>query len=224
MIPWEDLDRARAPGGGELTLHQRGDEYCIRVDNVELMSSKLYGSEQRLAEVAYEALGHRPGVRVLVGGLGMGFTLRAALDGLPPQGKVTVAEISPAVVGWNRKILAELAGFPLEDPRVTVDVEDVAVVIAKRRWDAILLDVDNGPAGMTRDANDELYGSEGLELIRQNLRPGGVLCVWSVGPDRRFEERLRKAGYRCKALEVPARQGKKKGGSMHTIFMAQPRD
>lgn len=224
MIPWEDLDRARAPGGGELTLHQRGDEYCIRVDNVELMSSKLFGSEQRLAEIAYEVLGQRAGLRVLVGGLGMGFTLRAALDGLPPEGAVTVAEISPAVVGWNRKILAPLADFPLEDPRVTVAVDDVARVIARKKWDAILLDVDNGPAGMTRDANDELYDVDGLELIRNSLNPGGVLLVWSVGPDKRFEERMRKAGYRCKAIEVPARQGKKKGGGMHTIFMGQPRD
>lgn len=207
-----------------MTLWQRGREYAIRVDGVELMWSQLHGSEERMAQMVCEELGPRDyPVRLLVGGLGMGFTLRAALDAMPPDGTVVVAEIVREVVSWNQKVLAHLAGSPLEDPRVTVALDDVARVIRRAGgWDGIMLDVDNGPAAMTRDDNDLLYGSEGLELIRQALRPEGVLAVWSVGPDRRFEARLQKAGFRCKAHLVPARTGKT-GGTMHTIFMARPK-
>lgn len=224
MIPWVELDRTRAPAGGVMTLWQRGQEFAIRVDGVELMSSRQHGSEEVLARRACEILAHRGGpARLLVGGLGMGFTLRAALDSLPPGGSVVVAEIVPEVVAWNRKVLAPLAGSPLEDPRASVILDDVARVIQDPEgWDAILLDVDNGPAAMTRDDNDLLYGVPGLERTRRALRPGGILIVWSVGPDRRFEERLRQAGFRCRAEEVPARIGKR-GGSMHTLFVAWPK-
>ena len=206
-----------------MTLGQRGREYLIRVAGAELMSSDLHGSEERLAQLACEALaGRETPWRFLVGGLGMGFTLRAALDALPADSLVVVAEIVPEVVAWNRKELAPLADSPLEDPRVEVALADVARVIRDPAgWDAILLDVDNGPSAMTRDDNDLLYSVQGLERTRQALRPGGVLAVWSVGPDRHFEERLRQAGFQCQSQEVPARLGQK-SGSMHTLFLARP--
>jgi len=219
-----ELDRTRAPGGGIMTLGQRGREFYIQVDGVELMASDLHGSEERLAQLACEALAGRPTPwRFLVGGLGMGFTLRAALDALPLDSSVVVAEIVPEVVAWNRNELAHLAGWPLEDPRVEVALADVARVLREPGlWDAVLLDVDNGPSAMTRDDNDLLYGVPGLERTRQALRPGGVLVVWSVSPDRRFEERLRQAGFRCRTHEVPARPDQK-DGTMHTLFLARPR-
>lgn len=225
MKPWVELDRTRAPGGGVMTLLNRGEEFVIRVDGIELMSSRLHGSEESLARMACEAVsGNPPPLRVLVGGLGMGFTLRAALDALPRDSAVAVAEIVPEVVFWNRKELAALAGFPLEDPRVEVAVRDVAQVIRDPEgWDAILLDVDNGPAAVTRDDNDLLYGIPGLEETRRFLRPGGLLGVWSVSPNRRFEERLRQAGFHFQTHQVPARSGRKTG-SMHTLFMARARE
>jgi len=207
-----------------MTLWSRGEEYAIRVDGIELMSSRQHGSEESLAQMACEALVGRSNPRVLVGGLGMGFTLRAALDALPGDSTVVVAEIVPEVVFWNRKILAPLANSPLEDSRVEVAVEDVAHVIQDPAgWDAVMLDVDNGPAAVTRDDNDLLYSVPGLEKTRQALRVGGVLAVWSVSPNRRFEERLRKAGFLCQTHQVPARTGRKTG-SMHTLFLARPRE
>lgn len=224
MKPWQELDRTRAPGGGVMTLWSRGEEYAIRVDGIELMSSRQHGSEESLAQMACEALAGRSSVRVLVGGLGMGFTLRAALDALPDDGSVVVAEIVPEVVFWNRKILAPLADSPLEDSRVEVAIQDVARVIQDPAgWDAIMLDVDNGPAAVTRDDNDLLYSVRGLETTRRALRVGGVLAVWSVSPNRRFEERLRKAGFLCQTHQVPARTGRKTG-SMHTLFLARLRE
>ncbi len=224
MKPWEELDRTRAPRGGVMTLWSRGEEYAIRVDGIELMSSRQHGSEESLAQMACEALAGRSNLRVLVGGLGMGFTLRAALDALPADATVVVAEIVPEVVCWNQKILAPLADSPLEDSRVEVAIQDVARVIQDPTgWDAILLDVDNGPAAVTRDDNDLLYSVSGLEKTRQALRAGGVLAVWSVSPNRRFEERLRKAGLLCQTHQVPARTGRKTG-SMHTLFLARPRE
>jgi spermidine synthase len=218
MIPWEILGRARAPEGGELVLYRRGGEFVIRVGGRELMSSRAHGSEEELAALACRDL--PPGARVLVGGLGLGYTLRATLDRLPADGRVAVAEIVPAVIEWNRGPLAALAGRPLDDPRVTVEAADVGQLVRRGpRWDAILLDVDNGPVALTRKGNHGLYSQPGLMAARAALRPRGVLAVWSAAPDRRFVGRLRKAGFSAEAVDVPARGVG--GGPMHTIFVGR---
>jgi len=216
VIPWHTLGSARAPDGGELVLYQRGGEFVIRVDGRELMSSRAHGSEE---EMARRACGS--GARdVLIGGLGLGYTVRAALDALPADARVVVAEIVPAVVEWNRGPLAHLAGRPLEDLRVSVEVADVGRVLrAGRRFDAILLDVDNGPVALTRKANHALYGPTGITVAKSALRRGGVLAVWSAHRDDRFVSRLRKAGFTPEAVDVPARGVA--GGPMHTIFFGR---
>jgi len=215
MKPWIELGRARAPGGGELTLHQRDREFVIRVDGTELMSSRLHGSEERLAEVGCPPGAAAP--RVLVGGLGMGFTLRAALDALPANARVVVAEISDAVVDWNRAALAPLAGAPLSDPRVTVHVGDVGDAMRDERFDAILLDVDNSPHALTRPGNGALYSERGLAVARRALRPGGRLAVWSAVRAPAFERRLRRGGF---AVEVHAAKARgDRGGATHIIYV-----
>jgi spermidine synthase len=217
VIPWEKLGAARAPDGGELVLYQRGGEFVIRVDGRELMSSRAHGSEERMAELTCAELSAQP--RVLIGGLGMGFTLAATLRCVPPSAQVTVAELVPAVVEWNRGPLAPLAGRPLEDPRVTVDPRDVGAVLraATSRFDVIMYDVDNGPNGLTRKSNNVLYSDQGLALVKRTLRPRGVFAVWSAAPDAKFEARLRRAGFAAKSHGVPARGSA--GGPMHTIFI-----
>ena len=219
MIPWEILGKERAPEGGELVLYHRNGEYSIRVGGRELMSSRAHGSEEELARAACAGLGR--GARVLIGGLGLGYTLRAALDALPGSTTVVVAELVPAVVTWNRGPLAPLAGRPLEDPRVELEPTDVGAVLRRAgpRWDAILLDVDNGPAALTRKANQALYGDTGLEVAKRALRAGGVLAVWSASPDKSFEKRLGKAGFKAESREVPARGSA--GGPMHTLFFGR---
>jgi spermidine synthase len=219
VIPWEELGRARAPDGGELVLCRRGEEMVIRVGGKDLMSSRMHGSEEELARRACAGLAGAP--RVLVGGLGLGYTLRAALDALPAGGSVTVAELVPAVVEWNRGPLAPLAGRPLDDPRVTVEIADVGAVIRRpgKRWDAILLDVDNGPVALTRRANQALYGATGVSVAKAALRPGGVLAVWSASPEASFASRLRRAGFDVTVDDVPARG--KAGGAKHTLFFAR---
>lgn len=219
MIPWEILGKERAPEGGELVLYHRNGEYSIRVGGRELMSSRAHGSEEELARAACAGLGR--GARVLIGGLGLGYTLRAALDALPGSTTVVVAEIVPAVVTWNRGPLADLARRPLEDPRVEVEPHDVGAVLRRTgpRWDAIMLDVDNGPAALTRKANQALYGDPGLEVAKRALRAGGVLAVWSASPDKSFEKRLAKAGFKAESREVPARGSA--GGPMHTLFFGR---
>ena len=221
MRPWEILDRERAPEGSELVLYRRDDEFVIRVGGRELMSSRSSHSERELARLVIARLPPRDDPRVLVGGLGMGFTTRAALDALPPGGTVTVAELVPAVVAWNRGPLADLAGRPLDDPRTRVEVKDVARVIAEttERFDAILLDVDNGPEGLTRSSNQMLYTERGLAVARRTLRPGGLLAVWSAGPDAAFERRLRKVGFATDTTTIPSRGAA--GGRLHTIFFAR---
>lgn len=216
MTPWEILGKARAPDGEELTLARRGDELVIRIGGRDLMSSRLHGSEEEMARVACE--GARPDARVLVGGLGLGYTLRATLDALGPAARVVVAEIVPAVLEWNRGPLAHLARRPLHDPRVAVEATDVGSVIRRpgARWDAILLDVDNGPVALTRRANQVLYTSVGLDATKRALRPGGVLAVWSAAPDEPFGQRLKRAGFKVTVVPTPARGPK--GGSMHTVF------
>jgi spermidine synthase len=219
VIPWETLGRARADGGGELVLVRRGDEHVIRVDGKDLMSSRVYGSEQALASLALKDL-PVTAPRILVGGLGLGYTLRAALDLLPPGAAVTVVELLTAVVEWNRGPLGPLCAHPLDDPRVTVQVGDVGAFLRKAhvRFDAILLDVDNGPVALTRKANQALYGDTGLATAKRALRPGGILAVWSAAPVPDFERRLSRQGFSVAAHTVPARGAA--GGPKHTIFVA----
>lgn len=220
MKPQSTLDRVTTPDGKELVLYERDGVYTIRVDGLELMSSRAHGSEEDLAELVIGELGtRRP--RVLVGGLGMGFTLRAVLDLVPPDATVVVAELLPEVVAWNRGPLAELARSPLSDPRVSLEVVDVGRVMATRpaAFDGILLDVDNGPSALTDRRNADLYRKRGLEAARRSLGPGGVLGVWSASPDRPFERALARAGFTVRTETVRARRGTK--GPRHTIFIAR---
>lgn len=222
MIPWMLIDTAEVPGGGEpLRLMRRGGEFSIRLGANELMNSRLGGSEQMLARAGCEAIAGRTRPRVLIGGLGMGFTLRAALALLPADAEVVVAELVPAVIAWARGALADLFGDSLGDRRVVMVADDVGAVIGapRQRFDAILLDVDNGPDGLSRPANDALYGQAGLHTAHAALRPGGVLAVWSSGPDADFTRRLRCGGF--DVAEIAARASGKRGGSRHLIWLAR---
>lgn len=221
MIPWTLVDSADVPGGEEMRLYLRGSEYSIRVGAYELMNSRVHGSEDALAELACSRLQNRERARVLVGGLGMGFTLAGVLKDLGAKSEVVVAELVPAVVRWNRGPLAELAGNPLADPRVTVREEDVGAVIRseKNGFDAILLDVDNGPAALTSPHNDRLYGSGGLRAVHAALRAEGLLAVWSAGADPVFTKRLQNNGFAAEEVRVRGRG--KAGGSRFLIWIAQ---
>ncbi|HSR87625.1 MAG TPA: hypothetical protein VLL07_01620, partial [Pontiella sp.] len=213
MNPWILLDEVNVPGdGGVMKLYQRAHEFSISVKNEELMNSRMHGSEDALAELACSRLADRKSPRILIGGLGMGFTLGAALANLGANAEVVVAELVPAVVQWNRTHLAELAGYPLDDPRVTVSQSDVRLVIKKGKdaYDAILLDVDNGPDGLTHEGNDRLYTHGGLAAARAALKPGGILAVWSAEPDKSFSKRLRGSGFKMEEVSVRARG--KRGG------------
>jgi len=218
MKPQITIDRSTTPDGKEVVLYERDGVYTIRVGGYELMSSRAHGSEEEMAALAFAAVKARS-PHILVGGLGMGFTLRAVLTGLPATGRVTVAELLPEVVSWNRKHLGHLTGEPLDDERVSLAVNDVAHVIASgtSAFDAILLDVDNGPAALTDHRNEKLYRARGLEIARRSLRPGGILVVWSASPDRPFESALAKAGFSVRTETVRARRGAK--GPKHTIFL-----
>jgi spermidine synthase len=221
MTPWILLEVAQAPGNGEeLRLYKRGTEFAMRVGKCELMNSRVHGSEDELAKLACGRITNRPEPRILVGGLGMGYTVAAALKGIGVDGRVAVAELVPAVVAWNRGPLAELAVYPLQDERVIVREVDVARIIQTERnaYDAILLDVDNGPEGLTQKDNDWLYGLHGLNMALATLRPGGVLAVWSAAPDRAFTSRLRKVGFLVDEVRVRGRGTS--GGSRHTIWIA----
>jgi spermidine synthase len=225
MIPWSLLDTARMPDdGGELRLLRRGGEFSIRLDRYELMNSRLAGSEEALATVACERIRARQRPRILIGGLGMGFTLRAALAALGPDARIVVAELVPAVLGWARGPMAEIFGQSLTDPRVDIRVADVGRLIrpGPPAYDAILLDVDNGPAGLTREANDALYDPAGLSRARAALRPGGILGVWSSAADVNFARRLRNAGFAVD--EVKARANGSRGGARHVIWIATRTD
>jgi len=224
MSGWERLDVSPVPGSRcTLTLWRRDDEFSIRVDGLELMNSSIHGSEEALARIGCRRVADRDEPRVLVGGLGMGFTLAAALRHVGSGGRVTVAELSPAVIAWNRGPLARLAGRPLEDCRVTLFEGDVADLFdaESRDWNAILLDVDNGPEGFTRIANDWLYGLDGLAAAFSSLRPHGVLAIWSVNRDRAFTRRLAATGFGVESLRVPA--GPDDVGR-HTIWIATRRE
>jgi spermidine synthase len=223
MIPWKLLDTAPVPGTQDsVRLYQRATEFSIRVDRFELMNSRVYASEDALSELGCARIQARPKARVLIGGLGMGYSLRTALHALADDAEVVVSELVPAVVTWNRDVLGHLADHPLRDPRVTIRAEDVARVIreAPAAYDAILLDVDNGPEGLIRKANDWIYGRPGLAAARAALRPEGVLGVWSCSPDRAFAQRLRRGAFEVEEIAVRARGPGQ--GSRHTIWLAKP--
>jgi spermidine synthase len=215
----ELLDSVRVPGeGGKLTLHKRGDEFTISVHDTELMSSGVHESEDALAALSCERLTARPEAVVLIGGLGMGYTLAAALKATGPKAKIVVAELIPAVVEWNRGPLGHLAGHPLNDPRVEVRVQDIAMSLQTElaEFDAVLLDVDNGPEGLTRDSNNWLYSPDGLTAAYTALKPGGVLAVWSSTPEKTFAMRLRKMGFSVDEVRIAS----SKHDDRHTIWLA----
>ena len=215
------IDQAEIPGGGTLRLIRRGEELSITLGANELMNSRLSGSEEALAGLSLRKLSHLDAPSVLIGGLGMGFTLRAALGILGPASRVTVAELIGTVVDWARGPMASLFGASLDDPRVDMRVAEVTdlILVARNSYDAILLDVDNGPDGLTRASNDRLYTEGGLQAARAALRPGGVLAIWSSAPDEAFTRRLHKAGFVVEVEAVRARASGK--GARHTIWLAQ---
>ena len=220
LLPWRILDRALMSDGSEMTLARRGDEHSIRIDGDMLMTSGSHGSEEKLAERGCAGLDTRPRARVLVGGLGMGFTARAALAVLRPDAVVDVVELVGAVVRWNRELIGHLAGAPLLDPRVRVIEGDVADVIgsARAHYDAILLDVDNGPEAFTARENQHLYSREGLRRAREALRPNGVLAVWSTFESRAFTARLREADLDTRLERVSANGHSKR---LHSLWLGR---
>ena len=224
MIPWVHLDSAEMPGGGELRLLRRGAEFSIMLGRVELMNSRRSGSEGALATMSCERIQGRQQPRILIGGLGMGFTLRAALSALGKDARIIVAELAPSVIAWAYGPMVEVFGKCLEDPRVNIHKEDVGALIKadKASFDAILLDVDNGPEGITRKANNDIYSAEGLRAARMALRPGGVLAIWSSGPDREFTKRLNSTGFIVE--EVAVRANGKRGGARYVIWLATNND
>jgi spermidine synthase len=223
MIPWTHLDTAQIPNdGGELTLLQRGDEFSIKLSGKrgELMNSRVYHSEKALSQLGCAHIKPHHDAHILVGGLGMGYTLTAALKAVNADSQVTVAELIPEVVTWNEGPLGNCAGNPLQDPRTKVYIGDVKELLTSRepRFDAILLDVDNGPKGLTHSDNNWIYSEDGLKDIYDTLNPNGMLAIWSAGPDYLFTVRLKKIGFRVDTRDVQARSGK---GSKHTIFLAK---
>jgi spermidine synthase len=216
---WDELASARLPDGNMMMLYRRDHEYEICTGGLLLMSNQAYGSEEALATIGCRGLeGERT---VLVGGLGLGYTLRATLDMLDEGATVVLAELLPAIVEWNREMLGHLADHPLTDPRVEMAIGDVAETIRRSegRFDAMLLDVDNGPKAFTQSSNASLYGDQGLAEMFAALKPGGVLAVWSAWADRKFEHRLKYTGFLTEVHKVPARL--KKGGPEHTIFLGR---
>ncbi len=218
MIPIELMGTAVVPGNrGELRCYRHDGDFSFRIDGTELMSSRMHGSEEQLAELAFAKCG-KPAGSVLVGGLGMGFTLARALALLDENARVVLAELVPEVVAWNRDLLGHLAGHPLRDPRVHVLLDDVGNVLRSGRaqFDVILLDVDNGPAGLTRKDNDRLYDECGLAAATAALRQGGVLAVWSSAPDRAFVQRLQRSGLKVTEVATRARRTR---GPARTIWL-----
>ena len=218
MLPWITVDEARTADGTVLKLARRGTEWEVCVDGFVLMSSRAHGSEDDLARLAFAKVPHAR--TLLIGGLGLGFSLRASLDLLGPRGKVVVAEQSPSVVDWNRVHVSGLAGRPLEDPRVTVRVGDVRERILEARavYDLILLDVDNGPAALIHQANAGLYDATGIVACHVALKAGGALAVWAAGPDDNYLRRLQRSGFDASAVRVAPRPGA--GGRKHVVFVA----
>ena len=221
MIPWVQLDSTTVPdAGGDLRLMQRGAEFSIMAGAIELMNSRLSGSEEALAALAFDRMGPRPAAKVLIGGLGMGFTLRAALARLGPDARATVSELVPAVVRWARGPLAGVFQGCLDDPRVTIAEVDVRLLIdgAHAAFDAVLLDVDNGPEGLIRPANDALYDHRGLGAVADALRPGGVLAVWSSAPHAGFSRALASSSLQGTEHRVPAGR---RGRGRHVIWLGK---
>jgi spermidine synthase len=220
MKPRELLATAQIPEGGELRLYKRDTDFIIALGANELMSSRLSGSEEALALQTCDRLqGDAP--HILIGGYGMGFTLRAAQARLGPRARFTVVELVPEIIDWARGPMAELAAGCLDDPRVELVIRDVsrAIAAADRRFDAILLDVDNGPEGLTRAENDHIYSMPGLVSAKAALKPGGVLAIWSAAPDERFARRLKHAGFQVEEVMVRAGRGGK--GARHIIWFAR---
>ena len=220
MDACELLGRSVTPEGTDMTLLRRGTEYVILADGKPLMSSRMHGSEEALAALGCERARRMDEPCVLVGGLGMGFSLRAALDLLPRGARVVLAELLPAIVEWNEGVLGPLAGHPLRDRRVEIALGDVGETLRQGpgRFDAVLLDVDNGPTPFAQASNGSLYANEGVERTRRALRKDGVYALWSARRDVKFEHRLRHSGFRVETHDVRARL--KKGGPRHTIFVA----
>jgi spermidine synthase len=220
VIPWVQLDSAKTPDGAqELRLKQRGAEFSIMLGTNELMNSRLSGSEQALAKLSCDRIAGHSRPKILIGGLGMGFTLRAALTELSADASVTVAELVPAVIAWARGPMAALFAGCLDNPRVNIREADVGHIIRSdvSAWDAVLLDVDNGPEGIVHKGNDALYSAAGLTAARTALKPGGVLAVWSQGPDNGFTRRLKQAGF---AVEEVKTRANGKRGARHVIWIA----
>jgi spermidine synthase len=221
MKPLEILGESTAPDGTDMKLTRRDREYVILANGKTLMSSRMHGSEDEMARLACEKARRLEAPSILIGGLGMGFTLRATLDLVGPGALIVVSELIATVVEWNRGPLGELAGNPLDDARVRVDLNDVALTldVEPGRFDAVMLDVDNGPTAFTTPENRRLYDAGGLGTTYAALKPGGVLAVWSAFPDRKFEQRLRYVGFSVEAVPVRARL--KKGGPRHVIFLGR---
>lgn len=219
MLPWIKLDETTMPGGGPLRLMQRGTEFSIMSGTIGLMNSRMSGSEEQLATLSAARVGKRPKARILIGGLGMGFTLRAALAAFGPDSQIVVAELVPAIIAWARGPLAPIHGDSLDDPRVVIHQGDVATAIsAGKPFDAILLDVDNGPDGLSRPENDRLYSAAGLAKAKIALTPGGHLAVWSAYTDAPFSKRLAQSGMTIE--EIPVRERSNGKGARHLIWFA----
>ena len=214
------IDKAVLPSGEELTLTEEAGYFMVRADGVPLMSNMAHHSEEHMAVIGCAALGEKADARVLVGGLGMGYTARAALDQLPPTGQVVVSEISPQLVTWNRGPLAELADRPLDDPRLVLEVGDLVAYLAStpKPFDAILLDTDHGPDSFTAEGNARLYSRKGLARLRACLRPGGTLVIWSAYQVPSFPRKLASAGFATEVVRVRARGSK---GGRHTLFVGR---
>jgi spermidine synthase len=221
MTPRIHLGTAQVPGGPDLQLYSRGDDFMIVLERNELMSTRMNGSEIALAEMSIERLGNKDGLHLLIGGYGMGFTLRAALAMLGADAKVAVAELVPEIIAWARGPMAAVADGCLDDPRVHLRMGDVgeAIAAANGEYDAILLDVDNGPDGLTREGNDGLYSPAGLQASKRALRPGGILAVWSAAEDKKFAKRMEKAGFAVEEVAVRARTNGK--GPRHIIWFGR---
>ncbi|GAA4006861.1 spermidine synthase [Sphingomonas humi] len=219
MIPRVHLATARIPDGPEMHLYSRGGDHMILVDRDELMSTRMSGSEEALATMTAQRLGNRPRQRWLVGGYGMGFTLRAALRSLPADAEIIVAELVPEIIDWAKGPMAELTAGCLDDPRVRIVNGDVAGEIKKGGWDAILLDVDNGPDALVRALNQWLYEPGGLAVAKTAINRGGILAVWSAAPDTHFSKILARAGFSVDEEVVRARQNGK--GPRHHIWFAR---
>lgn len=221
MTPRELLGTANVPGGDPLRLFRRGNDFIIALDRNELMSSRMSGSEEALADMSCDRLRNDAAPHLLIGGYGMGFTLRAALARLGPDARVTVAELVPDIIDWARGPMAAMTAGCLDDPRVELLLADVSGVIggATRQYDAILLDVDNGPDGLTREGNDRIYSMGGLARAKAALRPGGILAVWSAAPDAKFTRRLKETGFAVDEVVVRARSNGK--GPRHLIWFAR---